>query len=216
MERESGSKDFPIWLLGDSPPSRWKDRLTEPLDPKHPARHNIWTPVIDRIQECVFRDAYLRVDTSRLYVRNALANAEDKPEGKAEDWGDLHRETREFGDLLKAHRPALVFPFGAFAFEFANRSLARDTEKAYGHWGAKGLGEEFRRRVCDFSPDCINILPLLHISISQGRFLESHEYFTAEEEEDNYFYYVGDGIAKLLLQHRDVLQIWAESQQPGL
>jgi hypothetical protein len=41
-----GDPDFPIWLLGDSNPKGWQSVLETPLDPRHPARHNIWTPVL--------------------------------------------------------------------------------------------------------------------------------------------------------------------------
>jgi hypothetical protein len=42
-----------IWLLGHSYPEAWVHVLNEPLDPRHPTRHNIWTPVLDRLQERV-------------------------------------------------------------------------------------------------------------------------------------------------------------------
>ena len=41
MLKEYGSKNFPIWLLGDSNPINFHQKLTYPLDPLHPARHNI-------------------------------------------------------------------------------------------------------------------------------------------------------------------------------
>ena len=46
MNRDSGSRNFPIWLIGDSSPAEWEAYLVDPLDSKHPARHNIWTPIL--------------------------------------------------------------------------------------------------------------------------------------------------------------------------
>ena len=40
MREYAGDPECPIWLIGDSPPEAWVDRLATPLDPRHPARHN--------------------------------------------------------------------------------------------------------------------------------------------------------------------------------
>ncbi|MBK8048508.1 MAG: hypothetical protein IPK16_16155 [Anaerolineales bacterium] len=68
MNRDVGDKTCPIWLLGDSNPSNWQDVLVTPLDPRHPARHSIWTPVLDVMQDRVFRKQRLRIDTSSIYI----------------------------------------------------------------------------------------------------------------------------------------------------
>lgn len=72
MKKEVGSRNSDIWLLGDSNPKNWQKVLKTPLDPRHPARHNIWTPVLEVIQDRVFRTCRCRVDTSQIYVRNAV------------------------------------------------------------------------------------------------------------------------------------------------
>ena len=56
MKKEVGSKSFPIWLLGDSNPEQWQNKLDEPLDSRHPIRHNIWTSVLNVIQDRIFRE----------------------------------------------------------------------------------------------------------------------------------------------------------------
>ena len=71
MKNSAGDPGFPIWLIGDSPPEKWADKLDSPLDPKHPARHNIWTSIADSMQDRLYRKGRLRLDTSRLYIRNA-------------------------------------------------------------------------------------------------------------------------------------------------
>lgn len=72
MDRETGDPHFPIWLLGDSNPRNWENHLKTPLDPRHPARHNIWTPILDEIQDRLFRRLRMRLDTSKMYIRNAI------------------------------------------------------------------------------------------------------------------------------------------------
>ncbi|MFC1981321.1 hypothetical protein ACFLVN_03660 [Chloroflexota bacterium] len=75
MKDFAGDPKFPTWLIGDSPPEKWADRLDTPLDPRHPARHSIWTSVADSMQDKLYRDGNRRLDTSEPYIRNAS----DKP-----------------------------------------------------------------------------------------------------------------------------------------
>ena len=210
MELESGNENSAIWLIGDSSPPNWKESLKGPLDSRHPARHNIWTPVLEGIQKQVFLGDRRRVDDSHLYVRNAVHDPQDKPSNGDVEWGSaLSAETEGFGKLLGTFAPTLVFTFGAFAFEFARRSLDEKPSRNIRYWTTTRLGAEFRRTVEEFNPQVSNIFPLLHASIARGRFLESHEYFTGDPE-GNYFDYVGKKIGTLLLEHRDTLNVWLE------
>lgn len=210
MEREFGSKNFPIWLVGDSNPESWANVLNYPLDPRHPARHNIWTPILDGIQEQVFLADGRRVATDQLYARNAVQDKGEKPSDTEIAWQPgLLKEVRDFARLLTLYTPKLVFTFGAFAFEFARRSLKENPEGKTNGWTTKRLGQEFQQRVEHFDPEEINIFPLLHVSIARGRFLQSHNYFTGREG-GNYFDYVAKEIAPLLLEHQLSLPIWVQ------
>ena len=210
MERESGSKSFPIWLIGDSNPRNWEDVLADPLDSRHPARHNIWTPILDGIQERVYRTDRLRVDTSLLYVRNAIENSDIKNSAKRIGWDQkLLGETERLKDLLDTYKPKLVFTFGAFAFEFTRRSLGKREKRGYSYWNTERLGKEFRHQADNFRIKAINVLPLLHVSVARGRFLEANNYFTGQEGA-NYFEHTADAIARILTQHRRNFPIWKE------
>ena len=212
MQRESGNRDSSIWLIGDSSPPRWEEDLDEPLDSRHPARHNIWTPVLEGIQKQVFVGDRRRVDDSQLYVRNAVHNPEERPHYGAKDWcSKLLEDTDYFGQLLGTHEPPLVCTFGAFAFEFARRSLVRGPERSRRHWTTRELGNEFTRSVKEFNPEEVNVFPLLHVSIARGQFLKGHEHFTGEDNR-NYFDFVARGIGTLLLEHKDTLNVWVEPQ----
>ena len=210
MRRESGDKESRLWLIGDSSPARWSEHLDEPLDSRHPARHNIWTPVLEGIQKQLFLPDRRRLDDARLYVRNAVHNPEDKPPYNDTAWEkELVEKTASFGKLLELHRPPLVFTFGAFAFEFSRRACGKEPKRSSSHWTTKRLGEEFRGIVKTFEPQCVNVFPLLHASIARGQFLKAHADFTGEGGQ-NYFDAVAGAIAALLLEHRGALDVWVE------
>ncbi len=209
MKREAGDKRFPVWLLGDSNPLQWQDNLDTPLDPRHPVRHNISTAVFDVVQDRVFRACRLRADSSRLYIRNAVESPLIKPPSNRVEWArEVESEMRELIDLVQTYRPALLLCFGAFAYEFARRALDSGIYKRnYGHWGARELGREFDQRIAHFDAASTNILPLLHRSISGGKFIQSHDYF-CNQAGANYFEYVGNRIAERLIENREKLHIW--------
>lgn len=210
MQQESGNRDSAIWLIGDSSPLNWIDRLDVPLDSRHPARHNIWTPVLEGIQKQVFAGHRLRVDDSKLYVRNAVHDPRDKPLGGALGWNQsLSEETVELAKLMGAYTPTLVFTFGAFAFEFARRSAEREPRRSVRYWTTEKLGQEFGLSVERFNPREVNIFPLLHVSISRGHFLKSHDDFTGKPD-GNYFNFVAEAIGTILLKYKDSLDVWIE------
>ncbi len=133
MKRESGNKDFGIWLLGDSNPKNWQDTLEVPLDSRHPIRHNIWTSVLDVIQDKVFRECRSRVDSSRLYVRNAIESPVHKPLPGTIEWGTrIEKDIEELRGLIRNYHPALLLCFGAFSFEFTRRALCQEPKHNYG------------------------------------------------------------------------------------
>ena len=208
MDRDIGRREFPIWLLGDSNPPQWQSQLRSPFDPRHPVRHNIWTSVLDVIQDTVYREARLRVETHYIYIRNAVEDPNVKPAQDDVEWSrDLENEVSELRLLLKKSSPRLLLSFGAFSFEFARRALRQQPVHHYHYWTTRRLGAEFRARAAGFDPLSVNALPLLHRSIAAGRFMQSHSHF-CDDPDGNYSDLVGSSIADLLLQHRDALPVW--------
>jgi hypothetical protein len=208
MNKETGKPSFPIWLIGDSNPKNWQDILEYPLDSKHPARHNIWTSVLEVIQRNLFEQCGKIFNVESIYIRNAIESPSSKPKGDTLDWNQtVINKIEEFKDLIELYKPPIIITFGAFAFEFSRRTESNSKNKNFGYWGAEKLGNEFRTRTDNFDIKTSNIIPLLHTSISRGFFLESHEYFTKSKTE-NYFEYTGKIIAALLLKHKNELNIW--------
>jgi hypothetical protein len=211
MKRETGDRNSEIWLLGDSNPKSWHAVLKSPFDPRHPARHNVWTPVLEVIQDRVFRECRKRVDTSPVFTRNAVGDPTVKPSSRNIEWKTtVEKEVQVLRETVHEYRPGILFSFGAFSLEFARRALRQEPERAYGYWGTRKLRREFRRRIDQFNLDTTNLLPLLHVSITRGRFIQSHEYF-CDEEGANYFESVGSRVAEMLIEHRHEPCIWIES-----
>ena len=215
MRPSDGSPEFRIWLIGDSPPKNWHEELEVPLDPRHPVRHNIWTSVLDRIQETVFYDGR-RLDSKLLYVRNAVDSDKLVPPKRVDwSWTALAPSVKALGDALNKYQPRLVLSFGGFACEMVCRArriglAAPHLDRDVDDWTTKKLGAAFRQGTSTFDQTSINHLPLLHVSIARRNFLSAHEYFCppSEGEKPNYFDYVGIELGKLLLKHMKDEQIW--------
>ena len=208
MREDDGRMNFPIWLLGDSEPDNWKDILETPLDPRHPIRHNIWTSVLDIIQDEVYRENGKRIDSSAIYIRNAIRDAVNKPSRNEIVWQEnLCMEVNKLKDIIELNKPPIIICFGAFAFEFARRALEEEPKRNYHYWGARELGYEFRNRINSFQPMSVTLIPLLHRSIAGGKFIQSHNYF-CNNEGANYFKYVGSELAKKILEYIDQPEIW--------
>ena len=195
MKNSAGDPRFPIWLIGDSPPEKWADKLDSPLDAKHPARHNIWTSVADSMQDRLYRQGRLRLDTSRLYIRNAT----DRPLTKSTIQAQTQLSQQILQELIEKYKPKIILTFGIFAFTTTLLASGETPEKFFKT--TKLLGEQFRSRIKNYDDHKVNVIPLLHISIARRRFLESHRDFVGIEGKThpNYFDYVGDKLADLLL-----------------
>ena len=208
MQKETGNTNFPIWLLGDSNPKNWQDKLDTPLDPRHPAVHNIWTPIIDIIQREVYLKIRKRIDTQPIYIRNAVENSLMKPQRNKEVWDpELVNHVKDFGRQVGTYKPVFILSFGALAFEFARRSVEQSTVFKYGQWNSLKLGGELQSRMSDFSIKKINLIPLLHVSIARGSFLKGHKNFCGGDENANYFEYVGVKLAEKIIQYEKTLDV---------
>ena len=208
MERETGKRTSPIWLLADSEPSKWRDDLKGPLDPRHPARHNIWTPVLEVIQDELFNSFKNHIESSNIYIRNSVDDPGLKPPSNNQDWDNvLAKELDKFKDILNEYKPCIILSFGAFAFEFARRSLDETPLYKYRHWTTKLLGLEFRQRTSRFNYRKSNLIPLLHVSIARGKFLQAHAHFCGKDS-DNYFEFAGKRLVPVIFDCSKAYHIW--------
>jgi hypothetical protein len=189
MNIQTGDPESAIWLLGDSNPKS-EDAQPEavdpqyvlnPLDSRHPTRHNIWTPVLDVIQRHLFVSRRIRLDDSRLYIRNAVGNPAHKRDN--DQRGRLISELRK---LLAVYRPPLVLAFGAFAHEFALHSLPgiEEPPQSWTIWNVKMLAGQFDTTIraltgpeAGIRLESTTVLPLLH-AIGARQFRYCHREFS--------------------------------------
>jgi hypothetical protein len=210
MYRETGNPESAIWLLGDSNPESEDAEpeavdLQHPLKPlgsRHPTRHNIWTSVLDVVQRHLFMAGRNRLNDGRLYIRNAVGNPAHK-----RDKEQRSREIAELRRLLVIYLPPVLVPFGAFAHEFALHSLPgiEDRSQSWIVWNVKMLAGQFDKAISSLTGpeavvrlESITVLPLLH-AIGARQFRYCHREFS--HGRGDYFEYVGEKIAAVLIEH---------------
>jgi len=189
---ESGERTYPIWLL---------------FDPRHPIRHDIWTPILDEVQDKVYRQIHRRVDTSKIFTRNAVNNSLIVP-NTLNWWAEeVVTEIELFREIALEYKPKIIISFGAFAFEFVRRVYKVKPKKGPKHWGTAMLGDQFRKSIENFDINTPNRIPLLRRVITSGNYIEAHNYFCCNDGE-NYFNYTGVKIAEKIIENKDSLKIW--------
>ncbi|MVW64179.1 hypothetical protein GPY61_30040 [Massilia sp. NEAU-DD11] len=207
MDLQYGSPDRPIWLIGDSNPACAND-LAHPLDPRHPSRHSIWTPVLHVIQERVFprrlRAYGYDPDADALYIRNAVTDPLHRRDPK-----HVALQVDSLRDLYHQQQPILVLSFGAFAFSVCRHAFESDNTDSAGVIAAvpklkvDRLADEFARRHLDRA---IRLLPLLHQSAARSFQHVDRAYRAVGAR--TYFEFTGNSIAARLLEHESA-PIWS-------
>lgn len=197
----------PIWLLADSLPRRYADALNGALDPRHPTRHSIWTPIWNEIQEVVYLPNKRRVDGNRLCIMNAVKTEV----GYEPDWdfgGErMQKRMASFEKDTALFEPRLILTFGRRAFCFALLSRGFKPQHRPSAWTCSSLGKAFRDAIASFDAGKTNVVPLLHASIARGKWDEAHRGFTGHPK-GNYFEFSGRQIGDLLKKYGDLLDIW--------
>ena len=193
MKRELGERTYPIWLL---------------INPKYPAvRHDIWRPVLDEIQDRVFREFQTRIDTSNIYVRSAVGDCGIVP-NTLNWWGrEVAQEIDYYRGMVNEHKPKILISFGAFPFEFARRVYEVKPEKGPKAWSLSILRDEFEKSMENFDINQTNRIPLLRRVIATDKFIETHN-FLSQTDRETYFQHVGSKIAEKIIEYKDDLDIW--------
>lgn len=195
VKRESGDKTYPIWLL---------------VNPKHSAvRHYIWTPVLAEIQDKVYREIRQRIDTSNIYIRNAVCDSRIVP-NTLSWWGaEVAAEIESFRESVLEYKPKILITFGAFPFEFVRRVYSIKPEKGPKSWGTLNLKNEFIKSIQTFDINKTNRIPLLRRVIESGKFVEN-ENNRGQINLEDYFNFAGTKIAEKIIEHKDRFDLWIE------
>lgn len=193
MKRELGERTYPIWLL---------------INPKYPAvRHDIWRPVLDEIQDRVFREFQTRIDTSNIYVRSAVGEGGMVP-NTLNWWGrEVAKEIDYYRGIVQEYKPKILISFGAFPFEFARRVFEVKPEKGPKAWSSSILKDEFGNSIENFDINQTNRIPLLRRVVATDKFVENRS-FLSQTDKETYFQHVGTKIAEKIIENKDNLDIW--------
>lgn len=188
MDREWGERTFPIWLL---------------FNPKHPVvRHYIWTLVLAEIQDKLYRELHTRIDTTNIYIRNAVSDSGIVP-NTVNWWGsEVATEIAQFREIISEYPPKILISFGSFPFEFVRRVYKLKPEKGPKYWCTSMLGDEFEKAIETFDINNTNRIPLLRRVGDSDKFIDDHNYYK------NYYHYVGTKIAEKLIENKDNFNIW--------
>jgi hypothetical protein len=207
MLDEHGCPANPIWLIGDSNPPDEKG-VRYPLDPRHPTRHSIWTPILEVIQDTVYPRRLLASGhgsgTGALYVRNAVRKPIDRLQAE-----EVTAQVEALRMLAARHQPVLILSFGRFAFHLCQKALEGDQNAVdapmLNKWGTTSvrmLQQEFAARVADGR----TLVPLLHQTVALS-FNHAHDTF-CDADADNYFAYTGREIGRRLMLRHQNAPVW--------
>ncbi len=208
MKKHDGIPESPIWLIGDSNPQNWVDHLDTPLDPRHPIRHNIWTPILDHIQNEAFKEGK-RIDSSKIFIRNAVEYPANRDNCKKVPWKDRHVTSKlsYLKHLINENNPEIILSFGRFSFEFTRRALNEKPHRRFDSMNTTLLGQEFDERINTFMEKDPNLIPLLHRSIAGRYFPQSHKRFVGNDK-GNYFEHTGKKLGKYIIKYMGNKDIW--------
>lgn len=191
--KESGEKSSPIWLL---------------LNPKFPAvRQDIWAPILEVIQDKVYRSLHRRIDTQCIFIKNVVSDTGIVGKASNRYASDVAKEIMMLRESLLKYQPRLLFTFGSMTDELVRRLIEIRNDLGSKYWRTANLGKEFERSIAGYDIRRINRIPLPCRILKNGNFVEDRNYFTWEENED-YFQYVGTKIAGRIIESKDSLRIW--------
>ena len=193
IKRELGKRTYPIWLL---------------INPKYPAvRYDIWRPILDEIQDRVFRELQTRIDTSNIYIRNAVSDGGIVP-NTLNWWGkEVAKEIEFYREFVHEHKPKMLISFGAFPYEFARRVYEVKPEKGPKAWSSLILRNEFEKSMENFDINQTNMIPLLRRVIATDKIIENQN-FLYQSDSETYFQHIGAKIAEKIIENKDKLDIW--------
>lgn len=193
MKQELGKRTYPIWLI---------------INPKYPAvRHDIWRPVLDEIQDRVFREFQTRIETSDIYIRSAVNDGGIVP-NTLNWWGrEVAKEIEFYREIVEEHKPKMIISFGAFPYEFTRRVFEVKPEKGPKAWSSSIIQDEFERAIENFDINQTNRVPLLRRVIATDKFIENRN-FLSRTDRETYFQHVGAKIAEKIIENKENLDIW--------
>jgi len=194
MKKESGDRSFPIWLL---------------VNPNNlSVCHDIWVPILDEIQDKIYRKFHTRIDPENIFIKNAVSDIGIVPKTSNCWAAEVAKEIVMLRESVLVHQPKILITFGALTYEFVKRVLETRSEEGPKYWSTTNIEDEFERSIASFDINQTNKIPipLLRRVIKSGKQVEDRNYSSWEESE-NYLRYVGTKIADRIIENKDSLKI---------
>lgn len=195
MEIESGDKSNPIWLL---------------INPKYSyVQFDIWTPILEEIQDRVFRKLHARIASNSIYIKSTVSDIGIVP-NISNHWAAGVAEADEIIKLKNSileHRPKILITFGIHTCEYVRRIFEVRTDKAQKYWSTINLEDEFERAIANFDINQVNRIPLPR-RIKSSKSIE--DCFSIWQDSANYFRDIGTKIADKIIENKDRFNIWIE------
>ena len=193
MMKESGDKSCPIWLL---------------VNPKYPVvRDDIWNPILDKIQDAVYRKLRKRIDTRNIFIKNVSSDIGIVPNPLNLRAVEITKEIAILRESVFENNPKILITFGKITYEFVRRVLEISPEEGPKYWSTANLGDEFERSITNFDINQTNKIPLPGRVVRGGKSIKDREYSSWEDSE-NYFRDIGTKIADRIIENKDDLKIW--------
>lgn len=190
-----GDMSSPIWLL---------------VNPKYPAiRHYIWTPILEEIQDRVYRKLRARIDTKNIFIKSVASNIGIISNTINCGAEERKKEIAIFRERIRECQPKILITLGAITYEFVKRVFELSLEKEPQYWSSTNLGNEFEQSIANFDINQTNMIPLVSRVMKSGKLFEDGNYSNWKEIE-SYFHYVGLKIADKIIENKDSLKIWIE------
>lgn len=194
MKKESGDRSYPIWLL---------------VNPNNLAVcHDIWAPILDEIQDKIYRKLHTRIDPENIFVKNTVSDIGIVSK-TSNCWAtEVSEEVIMLRESVQEYQPKILITFGALTNEFVKRVLETRSSEGPKYWSTTNLEDEFERSIENFDINQMNRvpIPLLRRVMKSGKSVEDRNYSSWEESE-NYLRYLGTKIAGRIIENKDSLKI---------
>jgi hypothetical protein len=194
MKKESGDKSCPIWLF---------------INPKSPSvRYDIWNPILDGIQDRVYRKLRRRIDTQAIYIKNVVSNVGIVSKS-VNGWAtEIDNDIDRLKESVFKYQPKIIITFGNITYELVRRFFEMRSEEKLGYWNTTNLSVEFEKSIANFDIKQTNKIPLPR-RIMSNNFNEGSAY-SSWEDGQNYFRDVAAKIADKIIENNDSLDIWID------
>jgi len=195
IKNTAGVMSSPIWLLAN---------------PKYAAaRHYIWTPILEEIQDKVYRTLHARIDTENIYIKNVASDIGIVSNSRNCGAEERTKEILIFRKIVRECQPKILITFGNITYEFVRRVLELRPENGPQYWSSTNLGNEFERSIVDFDINRINVIPI-HCRVMKSGKLFGDRNHSSWRGIENYFHDIGSKIADRIIENKDSLKIWIE------